>query len=142
MFPTYPQSLYLNAMRLEPKVKSGTYVKLSTEFLNVVIFWISVSVQVTSAINSLCHAVNRVVGSPKNLQSIACNFKWQPRPCGMQIWNINGWSNLEFGLFSLTISSKTWNIAIKWSKDTSGDYFENCTKSIEGTALVKLQNKV
>ena len=31
-----------------------------------------------------------------------------------------GWSNLEFVLFSLIISSKTWNIAIKWSEDTSG----------------------
>ena len=38
----------------------------------------------------------------------------------LQILDINGWNNLEFESFSLIISSKTWNIAIKWSKDTSG----------------------
>ena len=35
----------------------------------------------------------------------------------LAVQDINGWSNLEFVLFSLIISSKTWNIAAKWSKD-------------------------
>ena len=37
-----------------------------------------------------------------------------------RIQDVNGWSNSEFVSFSVIISRKTWNIAIKWSKYTSG----------------------